>query len=253
MINDHYATGGVWYTFDLLRTFSTVHSLRHLPAPPITIAMQVDHIFIFVNSPKMVAEELLAFGLTEGSSRVHVGQGTANRKFYFENFFLEVLWVQHEVELKSPTLLPTKLWQRADYLDTHASPYGLCLVNTPDTDELFAPARPYQPAYFPAGLAIDVLAHEHNLSLPWTFRLPFKGKPAATTEPTSHRAGLRRLTQAAFGLAHYDAADPLLRQVAGQPQLQFLSAPTNTLHLTFDDNEQGKTKVFETIGLVMNC
>ena len=58
--------------------------------------MQIDHIFCFTDAPQAAAEELLAFGLTEGSNRVHPGQGTANRKFYFENFFLEILWLQDE-------------------------------------------------------------------------------------------------------------------------------------------------------------
>jgi hypothetical protein len=213
--------------------------------------MQIDHIFIFTDTPQATAEALLAFGLTEGSSRAHPGQGTANRKFYFENFFLEILWVQHEAEITSPALLPTRLWQRAKHAENQASPYGLCLVNTPDTDAVFTAALPCQPAYFPAGLAIDVLAHEQNPSLPWTFRLPFKGPKAATTEPTRHRAGLHQLTNATFGLAHYSAAEPLVQQLDGQPQLQFLAAPTNTLRLTFDDNRQGKTRLFEPLNLTI--
>lgn len=48
--------------------------------------MEVDHIFIFSNNQGREADELINFGLTEGSNRVHPGQGTRNRKFYFEIF-----------------------------------------------------------------------------------------------------------------------------------------------------------------------
>jgi hypothetical protein len=46
--------------------------------------------------------------------RVHEGQGTANRTFSFENFFLEIAWVRNEREIKSDLVKPTGLWQRAE-------------------------------------------------------------------------------------------------------------------------------------------
>ncbi|MEL7250946.1 MAG: hypothetical protein AAFO03_21130 [Bacteroidota bacterium] len=72
--------------------------------------MNIDHIFIFTNDKGKIADEMVTFGLTEGSSRVHLGQGTTNRKFYFDHFFLEVLWVHDEVELHSEQTKPTGLW-----------------------------------------------------------------------------------------------------------------------------------------------
>ena len=62
--------------------------------------MEIDHIFIFSNNSGKEAKNLIEFGLTEGSSRVHKEQGTKNRKFYFENFFLEILWVINEEEIQ---------------------------------------------------------------------------------------------------------------------------------------------------------
>lgn len=35
------------------------------------------------------------FGLTEGTSNRHPGQGTANRRFFFKNFFIELLWLEN--------------------------------------------------------------------------------------------------------------------------------------------------------------
>lgn len=62
--------------------------------------MTIDHIFIFVNSEDE-ANELVNFGLTEGIGNVHKGIGTANRRFFFENFYLEILWVENENKAKS--------------------------------------------------------------------------------------------------------------------------------------------------------
>lgn len=213
--------------------------------------MEIDHIFIFSDSPQAAAAELLALGLTEGSSRVHPGQGTTNRKFYFANFFLEILWVHDATEITSPLLLPTRLWERARYAATGASPYGLCLVNTPDTDSVFADALVYQPQYFPLGLTIDVLPNAHNHALPWLFRLPFKGAKAATTEPTQHPAGLQQLTHAHFGLRQFAADEPGLQKLAGQPQFSFGPAVENNLTLTFDGHRQGQTKKVEALNLTI--
>ncbi|TAE49222.1 MAG: hypothetical protein EAZ89_14430, partial [Bacteroidetes bacterium] len=99
--------------------------------------MHIDHIFICTGDNGEVADELVDFGLTEGSSRVHLGQGTTNRKFYFDNFFLEILWVHNEAEITSDQIKPTGLWQRADVTSSAFSPFGLCLVNSDDTEGLF--------------------------------------------------------------------------------------------------------------------
>jgi hypothetical protein len=162
--------------------------------------MHIDHIFIFTNDNGKIADELVQFGLTEGSSRVHLGQGTTNRKFYFENFFLEILLVHNEQELNSEVTKKTGLWQRADF-NLKNSPFWLCIVNTDETESLFQNAFKYQPEYFPIGMHINILKNEHNLDLPWTFRLPFKGQKKNETEPTDHKCGLRTLTSAEFRIS----------------------------------------------------
>lgn len=210
--------------------------------------MDIDHIFIFVNDNGKIADELVYFGLTEGSSRIHVGQGTTNRKFYFDNFFLEILWVHNEEELKSDITKPTGLWQRADFNSTN-SPFGLCIVNTDETDRLFENAFKYQPAYFSVGLNIDILKNEQNLNLPWTFRLPFKGHKKNETEPTEHKSGLKNLTSVEFGITSFNKTDEFIQQFVGQEKIKFILSPTNNLTLTFDDNENGLTKVFEKLNL----
>ncbi|HBU86299.1 MAG TPA: glyoxalase-like domain protein, partial [Acinetobacter sp.] len=55
--------------------------------------MEVDHIFICVQSGAPEAETLKKFGLTEGSSNKHPGQGTENRRFFFKNSFIELIFL----------------------------------------------------------------------------------------------------------------------------------------------------------------
>lgn len=212
--------------------------------------MDIDHIFIFTNDNGKVAEQLIEFGLSEGSSRVHVGQGTTNRKFYFNNFFLEILWVHNETEIMSASIEPTGLWQRANFTENNYSPFGLCLVNTQETDPLFENVFTYQPQYFPQGLVIDILKNDAQPNLPWTFRLPFKGQKKNETEPITHSNGLQFLTKTVF---HYESTieNQFLRFFEEDPTIEFVRGDKNWLTLTFDDSKIGMKKVFQTLNLTI--
>ncbi len=60
--------------------------------------MEIDHIFICVNDDGRGADALKALGLVEGTPNVHPGQGTANRRFFFRNSFIELLHLTDESE-----------------------------------------------------------------------------------------------------------------------------------------------------------
>jgi hypothetical protein len=213
--------------------------------------MEVDHIFIFSDNEGKEAQELIDFGFTEGSSRVHTGQGTVNRKFYFENFFLEILWVINESEIKSDLVSPTKLWERSNFSKNGSSPFGLCLVNTEDTDILFENNLKYQPDYFPKGLEIEILTNENTTDLPWTFRLPFKGEKKKTTESTVHKNGILELTKVEFGIPILDQNEDYLLNFKGEKSITFQQHSTHNLTLVFDNNRSNETKIFDTLPLTI--
>jgi Glyoxalase-like domain len=212
--------------------------------------MDIDHIFIFTDDNGKVADQLIEFGLSEGSSRVHVGQGTTNRKFYFSNFFLEILWVHNHNETKSALIEPTGLWQRANFKENNFSPFGLCLVNTDETNPLFENAYQYQPEYFPQGLSIDILKNDTQPNLPWTFRLPFKGQKKNESEPIKHENRLQFLTKTTFQY-ELNIENQFLRFFEDEKTIEFIKADKTWLNLTFDNGKQGVRKVFETLNLTI--
>ena len=212
--------------------------------------MTPDHIFIFTNDQGKIADQLVEFGLTEGSSRVHAGQGTSNRKFYFENFFLEILWVHDETEINSELIKPIGLWQRAYYQSSDFSPFGLCIVNTNETNNLFENAHKYQPSYFPDGMVIDILKNEHQPNFPWTFRLPFKGQKKNETEPTKHKNGIMQLSKVDFYVENIN--DPnFIQSFKGEQNINFIKSDKTWLKLTFDKGKQGQIKTFEVLQLTI--
>jgi hypothetical protein len=212
--------------------------------------MTPDHIFIFTNDQGKTADQLVEFGLTEGSNRVHVGQGTTNRKFYFENFFLEVLWVHNETEINSELIKPIGLWQRANFQINDFSPFGLCIVNTDETERLFENAYKYQPIYFPDGMTIDILKNEHQPSFPWTFRLPFKGQKKHETEPTNHKNGIIQLSKVDFYVENINGSN-FMQSFKDEQNINFIKSDKTWLTLTFDEGKQGLKKSFETLQLTI--
>ncbi len=211
--------------------------------------MEIDHLFIFSSNNGKEAEKLVEFGLTEGSSRIHLGQGTTNRKFYFENFFVEILWVINESEMQSELTAKTKLWERSQFESNGNSRFGLCLVNSKSTDQLFEESEIYEPNYFPKGMSIDIITNEQNPNFPWTFRLPYRGRKKENNEPMEHRNGIKNLTKAEFEIQ----TDYLKTEFSGFfeniDNIKFTKSNSSSLTLEFDNNTQGKTKEFSELNL----
>ncbi len=212
--------------------------------------MTIDHIFIFTDDNGKVADELVDFGLAEGSNRIHVGQGTTNRKFYFDNFFLEILWVHNVNEIASDKTKPMGLFQRAEYKTNLFSPFGLCIVNSEDTAAIFKNAFKYQPDYFPKGMKIDIIKNEDHIDLPWTFRLPFKGLKKHENEPTMHKNDISVLTHAIFEYKSI-SENTFLENFENQNQIKFIKSSRHWLNLIFDNGKQGKKQDFEKLKLTI--
>lgn len=213
--------------------------------------MDIDHIFIFTNDNGQVADELIDFGFTEGSSRVHTGQGTTNRKFYFESFFLEILWVHDESEIKSDSIKPTGLWQIADYQVNSFSRFGLCITNTLETNQVFKNAFKYQPPYFPQGMTIDILKNAAHPTLPWTFRLPLDRKLRNKAEPTNHSNGIKVLTSAIF--EYKGSSDNKFNDFfKNEAKIGFKRTERSWLNLTFDNAQRGGRRVFKNLDLTID-
>ncbi len=213
--------------------------------------MQIDHIYIFSDQQGIEAQQLVDFGLTEGSSRRHPGQGTTNRKFYFDNFFLEILWVVDEEEIQSKLTSPTGLWERSQFRTNGASRFGLCLVNTAETDALFSDSFSYQPSYFPKGGGIDMITHVDQPHLPTTFRLPFQGQQAISDEPMDHPQQLQQLTKATFGLPTLPVKNPFLQAFNEEAALAFEDSDNLQLLLEFDHGRQRKQHYFKELDLLI--
>jgi hypothetical protein len=119
--------------------------------------IELDHVFICTAPGAPEGEELVRFGLREGSPNQHPGQGTASRRFPFVNAMLELVWVGDVDEVRSEATRGTLLWERWSGREGAASPFGICVrpADAEDTAVPF-PAWEYRPSYLPAPLAFQI-------------------------------------------------------------------------------------------------
>jgi hypothetical protein len=163
------------------------------------LGLEVDHAFIGCKAGAPEGDALLRLGFAEGSGNTHPGQGTANRRFFFENFMLELIWVADPAEVQNERTRRTRLWDRCQG-DNEVSPFGIIFRSA-----VVPPASPpfatwsYSPIYLPPGLAIQI-AEGTNLYEPELFYLPFLRRAATQSEPLEHALPIRRIRALSVGL-----------------------------------------------------
>ncbi len=213
--------------------------------------MDIDHIFIFTDNSEKVVDELISFGFKPNDSRVHQGQGTSNRTFSFENFYLEIVWVDNAEEIKSNLIKPTGLWQRAEFFRNNFVPFGLIILNNQASDNLFENAYKYQPEYFAEGMAFDILQNALEPNLPWTCRMPFRREKNTDIIQVTHNNQLQSLTKALFEYNN-TSDDDFINHFKDEKTIHFIKSDQNWLTLTFDDGRQGLKRIFEQLQLTID-
>ncbi len=158
---------------------------------------ELDHILIFTDMDAPGGDRLTALGLTEGAPNVHPGQGTTNRRFFFHNAMLELIWVHNPEEAQQAITRPTYLWERWRGRHQETLPFGLCLRPGHRAPEAlpFA-ASAYTPAYLPSPWVIHLADNASILTEPMLFYTVFGGRPdqADTSYPVDHAIGFQKLT-----------------------------------------------------------
>lgn len=165
------------------------------------MAFQLHHVFVCTSPGAPEAETLRAAGLTEGSPNDHPGQGTANRRFFFESGYLELLYVRDELEAQSDSTGPIRLWERWSKNRDHVNPFGICFSCSSGIERPVPFAlTEYRPSYLPDNKSI-LFADGLSLSEPEIFFLSWPQDQAPPeTEPTRHSLGLRQMVSASIGL-----------------------------------------------------
>ena len=197
--------------------------------------MELDHVFILCDEGAPEAEALRRAGLREGSGNTHPGQGTACRRFFFANGYLELLWVRDVEEARSDLARPTRLFDRWSMRHGGACPFAVVL--RPAIADVYIAPRfrtwRYQPPYLPEGLAIEV-AEDVPLSEPAIFYLGFqRGRARSGVEPIDHAVPLTTIARATIAGPMPELLSDAARGVEKIGQVAFARAADYAVTLTF--------------------
>lgn len=213
--------------------------------------MEVDHIYICTDYKAPVGDLLKEFGLIEGTSNIHPGQGTANRRFFFHNFMLELLWIENLKEVKNDLTKPMRLFERCSKKDKNISPFGIGFRPTTEKDEkaLF-PVWDYHPIYLPDFLKIQV-ADSTPLNEPMFFYLSFVGRqdkyPLEKLENMKHKLPLKEVTEVKMHINKKETFSEAAEIINKTNSLILIKDNENYLELTFDNHILKKEKISDLI------
>jgi Glyoxalase-like domain len=211
---------------------------------------EIDHLFVCSSVGAPEAERLAKFGLTEGSGNTHQGQGTTNRRFFFHNAMLELLWVADPQQTRGDVAGPTLLWDRwvGRGQVGSPSPFGVCLrPPSPGGVEPPFSTWSYRPPYLPPELTIEIAATS-PLNEPMWFFIPFGRRPDAVKpdlrEPLLHSIGLRELTDVRIVVPLLESLSTTAAGVIRRRLLSVVDGPQPLLELTFDGDRGGRIADF---------
>lgn len=205
-------------------------------------AVEIDHVFVMTAFAAPEARRLADLGLREGSSRRHPGQGTSNRRFFFANAMLELVWVDDIADATCGPAAGLCLAERWAQRSCSASPFGIGLRPARGQPRVAPfPAWDYLPPYSP--LVMPVAQSSRQIGEPLLFFIPFHWRmdelPAAEREPIEHPLGVRELTSVRVHVQKMSTPSLSMQRVVATGALQIEAGTESLMELGFDDGRRG--------------
>lgn len=204
--------------------------------------LELDHVFVCCSEGAPEAAALARLGLTEGSPNTHPGQGTACRRFFFANTYLELVWVSDAEEAQRDDVRPTRLWERWAGRRTGACPFAVVLRPSAgaETSPVPFPTWRYRPRYLPPDLGIDV-ACDAPLDEPAFFYAAFGRRPDALgRQPIAHACGVSEVTGVELVLPTARPLCSAAQAAAAAGVVAFSPGDAHVLCLTFDHGRRAQ-------------
>jgi hypothetical protein len=208
--------------------------------------VELDHLFIASRLGAPGGDVLREFGLMEGSGNVHPGQGTANRRFFFANAMLELLWVDDEDMARGEGAARLGLAERCASVDPTVSPFGVCFRPSPGHPVPLFDTWSYRPPYLPPALSIQVAPV--SMHEPLWFFIGFSGRPdrinTESREPIDHSVKLREITAVRIASAYATDLSSTARQLRDLGLVAFDHAKEHLMEIEFDGADGGLVQDF---------
>jgi hypothetical protein len=208
------------------------------------MAVELDHVYVWVSTGGPEADQLKALGLTEGQPNRHPGQGTACRRFFFANAYLELIWVHNPAEAQGELVRPLRFWERWSNRAHKTCPFGLVFRFGQEDGLLPFATWEYRPPYLPPPLALQIGVNSGCVEEP--LLVCFQGnrrpdaRPAPSRPPLEHKAGFRELTALRIFSPHLAVRSAALQAAEETETVAFLHGADYLAELGFDGERQGQ-------------
>ena len=201
------------------------------------MAIELDHFFVLTEPGAPQAVLLSEIGLVEGTTNNHPGQGTANRRFFFSNTALELLYIRDAEEAANGPARELRIVERA--ADAGASPFGLVVSRTTQSnDDPFSGWR-YYPVYFDDDQYFHVGDNSDILDEPLCICMP-------TMAPARAKQSLQpeifsEVTEVRISLPP-EKISPELKTIAQCELIAVIPGQPHFMEIVFNDEGEGRSK-----------
>lgn len=200
------------------------------------MGMELDHFFILTEPGAPSASLLSNIGLIEGTANDHPGQGTSNRRFFFADSMLELLYIR---DAREATVGPgSRLRLPERIADSSASPFGLVFRATDESTIAHFPGWQYFPEYVSADQYFHVGENSDHFDEPLCILLPHTlSQP--TRQPGNGRFDCVTELRVSFPCRR---TSPVLEQVGQCRMLSLVSGESHLMEIVFNGHRDHQSK-----------
>ena len=200
--------------------------------------LSLDHAFIITEPGADAASRLIDFGFVEGSSNVHPGQGTANRRFFLNGFTLELLYIDNAEEAASGAGRRLGILNR--FNDPTTCPFGIVVRVSVGSPSPSFPHWQYYPEYFDETMCFFVGANSEQLAEPLCICMP-PSLPLPVNVPIEQSNAEYQLTALELSLP-VEHPSPVLEHFAAMNMLDMNYSRPYRMTMTLNNGSSGKSE-----------
>lgn len=200
---------------------------------------ELDHLFVAMSRTASEVIELLDRGFAEAPPNAHTGQGTACRRIFFENAYLEFIWLEDRLQASAPPIDRTGLAARAG-CEEGVSRLGVALRSREER-EFVSPVATwlYKAPYLPDGMAVPVGDNSNVWKEPLLFFIPWQRRWSG--DRAAHPNGTRRVTNVSVTVPEHREPSPQLRWLQESRCVRIKTGPSELLEVELDGGQRGES------------
>ena len=213
--------------------------------------LELDHILVWVKPKAPEAQILAEFGLQRTGQAEHLGQGTASYFFFFDNAYLELIWINEEQTALDNTARTGIDWRsRASWRETGASAFGVGWHRrSPALEELPLFPVKYSAEWMEPGTYLEFSDNFSQATEPLYFIVPeYVSAPQIRLAPgiimadsiAPHPLGIKNVTSARVTLPQRGTLSSVASELSRHTPVAFELGNDSLLELTFDGGSRGK-------------